>query len=262
MLQSLRLGPAHIVGSSVLPPFFSAVVQAAESGSDLVPSVEALTRRFGFDSFTYTTYVSLQPNDENQTFEFTTLPAVWAIRYDQRAYIEVDPRVISTMDSTVPVLWDQTMERARNPDVDAFLDDAMSIGIASGVCIPLHDEHGILSTVDFSSEIPVMKSHREDGIRRALGDMLMFSRYFNQLFKLATMERRVAARNAGMPLSPRETECLLLAANGIETEAIANCMAIDFRIVRGHFASIRSKLGVANSAEAIALVARRGTVGG
>jgi hypothetical protein len=35
-------------------------VRAAESGADLVPHIESLTRQFGFDSFTYTAMVTLE----------------------------------------------------------------------------------------------------------------------------------------------------------------------------------------------------------
>src|SRR5690242_13837918 len=109
MLQTLRLGPMRIEGSGTLPPMLSPIKQAAETGSDLVPQIELLTRQFGFDSFTYQAAMSLDPSQENRLFEFTTLPAMWAMRYDQHSYVEVDPRVTGTWDRTVPMLWDQSI---------------------------------------------------------------------------------------------------------------------------------------------------------
>jgi hypothetical protein len=132
-------------------------VGAAESGSDLVPHIEALTRQFGFDSFTYTASTCLHPDQEIRLFEFTTLPAVWAIRYDQRAYVEYDPRVIGTWDRTGPMLWDQSIARTGNSKVDAFLDDALTQGIASGVRMPLYDEIGTRILVDFDSSLPILE---------------------------------------------------------------------------------------------------------
>ena len=251
MLQTLRLGPAHIAGSDVLPSFLSELARAGEAGSDLIPHIATITRRFGFDSFTYTGSARLPQDQESKLFEFTTLPAVWAYRYDQNAYIEVDPRVKAVLGRTIPVLWDQVIARARNPVVEEFLDDALSVGIASGVCIPLYDVDGTNSVVKFDSVEPVMKSQREIAIQHALGDIFIFARYFHALFKRATMERRIQARSAGMPLSEREIECLMLAAKGGEVEAIASSLGIDIRILQLHFDSIRSKLGVASFSEAV-----------
>lgn len=251
MLQIFRLGPAHVAGSDDLPPFLSALARAGESGSDLVPHIATITRRFGFDSFTYTGSMRLPQDHENKLFEFTTLPAVWAFRYDQNAYIEVDPRVKAISDCTVPVLWDQATTRACSPCATQFLDDALSVGVASGVCIPLYDADGTNSVVEFDSVESDMKSQRESAIRHALSDMFIFARYFHELFKRATLERLVQARSAGMPLSEREIQCLTLAAMGGEIDAFANSLGIDVRILRRHFDSIRSKLGVASLAEAM-----------
>jgi LuxR family transcriptional activator of conjugal transfer of Ti plasmids len=238
----------------------SPLVRAAESGTDLVPEIELITRYFGFDSFTYRIATSLYPDQENRIFEFTTLPAIWAIRYDQNAYVEVDPRVIGTWDRTVPMLWDQSIDRANNSKVDAFLDDALSEGIASGVCVPLYDEVGVKALVDFSSIVPMLETRREDEIHHALGDILIFARYFRELFKRAAIERKIPARNVGMPLSSRERECLALAARGVAIDAIGRRLGIDVRLVQTHFDSIRSKLGVSNSREAIARAIKDGLV--
>ncbi len=252
MLQTLRLRPARVEGSKALPPFLSPLVRAAECGADLVPEILALTRQIGFDSFTYRTAARVHPDEESRIFEFTTLPAVWAIRYDQYAYVEVDPRVIETWDRTVPMLWDQRIARANRPRARAFLEDALSQGIASGVCMPLYDEAGTRTLVEFDSSIPIIKGSRKTEIRRALGDMFIFGKYFHELFSYAAIARRIPARNAGMPLSARERECLAMAAQGIAIDAIGAQLDIDPRLVQSHFDSIRSKLDVSNSREAIA----------
>ena len=252
MLQTLRLGPAHVVGSEVLPPLLSPLVRAAEFGADLVPEIQSITRQFGFDSFTYRISTSTRPGEENWIFEFTTLPAIWAIRYDQNAYIEVDPRVSDTLDQTVPMLWDQSIAHRNNPKVAAFLDDALSVGIASGVCIPVYDDVGARSLIDFGSIVPIVAKQREYEIHRMLAVLLIFARYFHELFKRAATARKIPARGAGMPLSSRERECLGLASQGVTADGIGRRFGMDSRLVHFHFDSIRSKFDVSNLEQAIA----------
>ena len=140
------------------------LVRAAECGFDLIFEVESIIRHFGFDSFMYGVAVSAQPDNDSCIYAFTTLPMEWVIRYDQKAYIEVDPRIAQAWDRTLPVIWDQTTMRGRNPAADAFLDDALAYGIASGVCMPLHDALGTRRLVALNSKIPVLSARRRQQI--------------------------------------------------------------------------------------------------
>ncbi len=59
--------------------------------------------------------------------------------YDQKAYVEVDPRVQLVFDSTMPLMWDQTDLRGKCARGDEFLDDAARYGTQSGIVFTLHD---------------------------------------------------------------------------------------------------------------------------
>ena len=52
------------------------------------------------------------PDKEAQLFVFTTMPAEWMMLYDQKAYVEVDPRMQLIARSTMPVLWEQRISGA------------------------------------------------------------------------------------------------------------------------------------------------------
>ena len=201
-------------------------MQAAESGSDLVAQIESIMRQFGFNSFTYRVATTLRPGDENRIFEFSTLPPLWAVRYDQHAYIEVDPRVTRMWDCSVPMIWDQSIAQTCNSKGTAFLDDAMRHGIASGVSIPLFDEVATRSVVDLASKSPTLEQHRRDEIHRALGDIFAFGRCFQELFKRAAIAKRIRSRNAGMPISRREQACLVLAVKGVPIKSIGERLRI------------------------------------
>ena len=260
MLQSLRLDSVRTDPSRLVPPIMAPLVHAAECGFDLVSEVDAITHHFGFDTFMYGVAISPLPDHDSCIYAFTTLPIEWAIRYDQNAYIEVDPRIADSWDQTVPLIWDQTTMRGRSRAADAFLDDAMAHGIGSGVCLPLHDALGTRRLIVMNSSIPVLSVTRRQQIAHDLGDMLVFANYFHEIFMKAVVATKVPPRAAGMKLSARELECLRLAATGLTTEAIAKKLGIVASTAQFHFNSIRSKLGAANRQEAIARGIRDGLI--
>jgi LuxR family transcriptional activator of bioluminescence operon len=65
---------------------------------------------------------------------------------------------------------------------------------------------------------------------------------------------------SGAPLSPREQDCLVLAARGIVSADIGTKLGIAERTVHFHFANIVSKLGALNRAEAITIAVMKGLI--
>ncbi len=82
----------------------------------------------------------------------------------------------------------------------------------------------------------------------------------HELFCTGVVERGVPPAARGAPLSPRQRECLVLAARGLTTEDIAVELGITQRTAQFHFDCIRSKLGAANRQEAIAKAIVDGTI--
>jgi DNA-binding CsgD family transcriptional regulator len=258
MLQAVRLSQAKIPAWSFIPPILEPLVRAAESGRELTPVIESITKSFGFDSFMYGMCTSVRPDHESRMFVFTTAPPEWVVRYDQMAYIEVDPRILLLWDSTLPLVWDQRTVRGGSARCEAFLDDALKHCIASGVCMPLGDEAGTRVIVALNSGIPEVDDCRRLAITRNLGDIVLFAHYFHELFMKAIIRRGVQTPIAGRPLSERERECLALSARGMTTEDIALKLGIGARTVQFHFDSIRSKLAAATRQEAVARAIKDG----
>ena len=124
MLQSLAPGGVVLEGARFLPQILSPLIAAAERAEPLEPIVAAIVRMFGFDTFLYGGSLSARPGQEALSYVFTTSPRDWVVHYDQRAYIEVDPRVLNSFESAMPYIWDQGSERGKSAAIDAFLDDA------------------------------------------------------------------------------------------------------------------------------------------
>ena len=260
MLHSLVLGKAKVAPWGFIPPILAPLVKAAENGEDLVPVIQSITRSFGFDTFMYGMCTSVRPDHESRMYVFTTAAPEWVARYDQMAYIEVDPRVLLLWDSTLPLVWDQRTVRGGGPKSEAFLDDALKYGVASGVCVPLGDEAGTRVLIALNSTIREVDEPRRLAISRNLGDIVVFALYFHELFMKSVIRLGIQSRFTGRPLSHRERECLVLAARGLTTEDIGFKLGICTRTVQFHFDSIRSKLAVANRQEAVARAIKDGQI--
>jgi len=259
VLHPLRLGPVAIDRARYLPPPLLPLVRAAARGDDIVPEIQAVVRGYGFDSFMYATAnYHLRPDNDERMYVFTTLPREWVIRYDQRAYVECDPRIIASFDNALPLLWDQNSERIRNAKTDAFMADAAAHGVASGVAFPVYATYPSRNIVALNSREPVIAKERRDELTRILGEIVLFGQYFHELFVKGVIERGLAPSSEGVPLSSREKHCLQLASHGLTSAEIASRLGIVDRTVNFHFANILSKLAARNRHEAIAKAASLG----
>jgi DNA-binding CsgD family transcriptional regulator len=182
------------------------------------------------------------------------------IRYDQQAYVECDPRVLYSFESALPLVWDQASERGRNPKTDAFLLDAAAHGVASGVAFPVYAGVPARTLVSLSSAVPVIDAARRAQIAAELGNIVIFGQYFHELFVRGVIEKGIAPQFEGAPLSPRERQCLQMAAHGMTGAEIGFKLGITERGVTYHFANIVSKLGVLNRHEAIAKGIAQGVI--
>ena len=267
MLQSLAPGGVVLEGARFLPQILSPLIAAAERAEPLEPIVSAIVRMFGFDTFLYGGSLSARPGQEAISYVFTTSPRDWVVRYDQRAYIEVDPRVLNSFESAMPYIWDQGSERGKSAAIDAFLDDAAANGVASGVAFAIYATPQGQVLIAFNSPQAELTDLRRLEIARNLGDMYLFGIYFHEVFMKTVVARGLPPRIQGAPLSPQEKRCLLYSAHGYTSRYIAAALGISERTVELHFSHVRSKLDVANRQEAVAKaidegIIRRGQVPG
>ena len=257
MLRNLAIGKVVLERAKYMPSALRPLVAAAAAGEPLEPPLTLIVRKFGFDSFMYAMSVDPQitrtsPPRECQAYVFTTLPVEWVIRYDQMAYIEIDPRILKTWESALPLVWDLESEKGTDARTDAFLEDAALHGVGSGVAFPLHDARYQRIVVVFNAARTTIDDTRRAAISSVLGNLFILGTYFHELFCSGVVERGVPPATRGAPLSPRQRECLVLAAHGLTTEDIAAKLGIAQRTAQFHFDCIRSKLGAANRQEAIA----------
>jgi DNA-binding CsgD family transcriptional regulator len=261
VLKPLRLGPVHVARTKFLPDSIAPLVDAAERGLDIAPAIEAITEGFGFDSFMYAiANYHLRPDNQERMYVYTTLPMDWVSRYDQQAYVECDPRVQRTFECALPLVWDRTSEMGRSARTDAFLEDAAAHGVGSGVAFSVYTGFPARTLVALNSRKRIISKAQRTDITLHLGEIVLLGQYFHEVFVKGVVEKGVAPISQGAPLSPRERQCLQLAANGMTSADIGNKLGITERTVHFHFSNLFSKLGVLNRLEAIATATARGIV--
>ena len=114
--------------------------------------------------------------------------------------------------------------------------------------------------VALNSEQRAIGGARRDAISRKMGEIVLLSQFFHEIFIAQIIERALVPNSLGAPLSNRERQCLTLAVHGQTSEDIASKLGITERTVEFHFVSIRSKLAAATRQEAIAKAVQMGLV--
>jgi len=259
MIKNVAIGKVELRPTSFLPPLLQPMVACAASGAPLEPVLASICSQLGFDSFMFGMSVSPHVTHESQVFAFTTLPVEWVMRYDACDYVEVDPRVLKTYDNRIPLLWNTEGERGVSEATDAFLSDAASHGISSGLAYEVNDSEyrGVMA---LNSAKPELDAQRRAKIAQNLGDIMLLGAYFQEILRRSVLEQGTisVARNA--PLSARQRQCLEMAARGLTNDDIAFKLNISPRTAQFHFDSIRAKLNAANRQEAVAKAIKSGVI--
>jgi DNA-binding CsgD family transcriptional regulator len=260
MLRTLTLKSKTVNYQGYVPLLFQPLLDAASAGIDLIPVINSITESFGFDTFSCSVSMCMHPRSEGVHYNFTTMPAGWVETYDQRSFVEVDPRVQLLIGTQLPVIWDQLSFKGTSPEVDAFLEAGLKFGLGSGVAVGFADVRGHAVMVALNAAIQTINVARKRAISQQMGEILLWAHFFHEIFVADIIESGTAPNSLGVPLSPRERQCLSLAAHGQTSEDIAHKLGITGRTVEFHFVSIRSKLAAATRQEAVAKAVQAGLI--
>ena len=259
MIKNLRIGTVALPRTPYTPKRLIPLIEAVRAGIPLEPLLTEIVNDLGFDSFMFGMSASPSLNHESQIYCYTTLPLEWMMRYDQMDYIEIDPRVLKTRDSPLPLVWDSMSEGGVDARTDAFLEDAAAYGISSGFAFKFDDVniHGLMALNSIAATID---DGKREAIGERLGEILLLGTYFHEIFRKGVIAEGVAPLGRGAPLSQRQRECLAMAARGLTTEDIALKLNISARTAQYHFDCIRTKLAAANRQEAVARALAQGII--
>jgi len=259
MLRALLPQPPAPAPGKNVPPIVQPLVDAGTCPNALTGALLRIAQQLGFDGFVYGVTTSMRPKQDSRTYVWTSLPEEWVRLYDQKAYIEIDPRLHAARESLFPVIWHRNAfsDSVTNRE---FFDGAARFGIRSGVAMAVRNAfHAPALFILNSSAVDVDEQRLQD-ITEVLGQVLVVASSVHELFLANVIERCLPPPTEGRPLSPRERECLSLAANGMTSAQIGQSLGIGERTVHQHFSNLLGKLGAANRHEAIAKATAAGLI--
>lgn len=259
MLLPIVLPDRVVLPAGPAPEFLRPMREAALTGASVHEALVRLTQDLCFEYFTYATGSVPSPTRDSRSYVWTNMPLEWVHRYDERSYFEVDPRISETIHAATPLLWDRhTFPESRRRR--EFFDDAARHGLRSGIAVGLRDPSRAQSAFYLSSGRPRIDEAFRAQCEERQGEIVLLAHFVHAMLTASVVDRGLPAPIEGAPLSPRETECLQLAAKGLTSGHIADALGIGERTVHFHFGNLLAKLGANNRQQAIARAVAAGIV--
>lgn len=137
----------------------------------------------------------------------------------------------------------ETVRRLRTCDADAKL-----LMLTSS-----EDQEDIIAAIDAGASGYITKGTRYGDLVAAVREVHDGGRPLGEV-----IARKLASRDRGGPLTPRELEVLHLLREGLTFIEIGRRLAITERTARAHVGAIKEKLGATNTAQAVAKGFERG----
>ncbi|WP_333831014.1 helix-turn-helix transcriptional regulator [Pararhodobacter sp.] len=220
----------------------------------------------GFDGMIYD-FTPAAPHQQRGTVRDPALLALRNVDEGMRdlwfagSYFQIDPVQRVAVTTTVPFCWsyDDTVESVITPHlteetrpVCQFLRERE---VFSGVTIPIHLPGGDFATVTgVGLGRRVLWDHGE-------GDCIAALSLLAQLFHQSAAEFLAPEPTRAIPhLTPRETECLLLTAEGLSAKEISRALDRAEATVVMHINAAMRKLGARNRVHAVTLATRHGLI--
>jgi LuxR family quorum sensing-dependent transcriptional regulator len=176
-------------------------------------------------------------------------PAGWYERYIERDYFRRDPVAQHLLTTSNPFRWgDVPSVRSGRADTETFMGEAREFGLADGYCVPIYSITGWQAAISFGSDRALRLGPRE----LAALHLLAITAY-GRVRALHGQSRLPAPR-----LTPREREVLTWAAAGKSAWETSCILNVAEKTVRAHLESIRQKLNVATTTQAVAVALRSG----
>lgn len=223
------------IDTTALPP----------SSQVLIDNFQQALRNLGFKFFACCSHVDpLRPQVNGVMLH--NYPAEWVRRFSEYKLYEIDPVLIYAEHSLLPFSWADPVFRARLTDPQLqILKDAEQFGLVGGYTIPIHQPRSSGAPTASCSVVP--ESDAPD-TQRYFAVQLMAVR----LYEAARRELHPQPKSVTKtPLSPRERECLELAALGKDNWTIGQLLRISEHTVHRHIESAKRRLGVATRVQAI-----------
>jgi DNA-binding CsgD family transcriptional regulator len=225
--------------------------------ADDIAAVGAACRRaaadMGFPHFLYGFRMPV-PLTQPCQFILSGYPAAWREHYDRERYLGIDPVLTRGLTTVLPFAWEQLDQS--DPRVARLFREAAEHGLRHGLSIPVHGAHGEGGLMSLAGENPLPP------VGTARLTLFQRAQWFTAVVH-ARMRSLVFREQAPQPpatLTPRERECLQMAAEGMSAQGIGRDIHITERTVVFHLNRAEEKLGARKRQQAVARAVALGEI--
>lgn len=225
----------------------TSLLRNVDSLPKLYECLERLTSHFHLDNFFFV--ASYPASTGATTILISNLPKQWCELYERRNYAQVDPAALHCRARVTPTLWwteSYAEPASRNPQTAAFIKEARSFGLRSGVSFPVHGLGGAWGMLSLSCEQELEIS--QPRLERSMPYNQLLSGYVFEAVTRAVEPKR-PTDNQG--LTEREKECLVWCSEGKTSWEISKILGISERTVFFHMQNASRKLGASNRIQAV-----------
>lgn len=210
------------------------------------------TAGFGFDTFVFGIVANdRRPDAESRTYVITDQADTWVRRYDERAFLEFDPRVELASEPGY-AFW-EGRQFDKNPRYKMFLKESGDNGIQSGLVIGLCTrDPPSYAMLSFNRASPTLQRWTAEQRLLIAGQAAMLGKILSRTVRRFLNEQELLFPAPPMKLNVRERDILTLAAAGKTSKEIASMVGVAKITVDMHVGAILSKMGALNRNQAIA----------
>src|ERR1700674_2878502 len=210
------------------------------------------TAGFGFDTFVFGIVANdRRPDAESRTYVITDQADTWVRKYDERAFLEFDPRVELASEPGY-AFW-EGRQFDKNPRYKMFLKESGENGIQSGLVIGLCTrDPPSYAMLSFNRASPTLQRWTAEQRLLIAGQASMLGKILSRTVRRFLNEQELLFPAPPMKLNHRERDILTLAAAGKTSKEIAGTVGIAKITVDTLVGIILSKMGALNRNQAIA----------
>ena len=206
----------------------------------------------GFDTFVFGIVANdRRPDAESRTYVITDQADPWIRVYDERAYLELDPRVELAAEPGY-AFW-EARQFDKSPRHKVFLAESAANGIESGVVVGLCTrDPPSYAMLGFNRAAPNLDRWTAEQRLLIAAQASMLGKILSRTVRRFLNEQELLFPAPPMRLNLREREILTLAASGKTSKEIAGAIGVAKITVDMHVGTILSKMGALNRNQAIA----------
>jgi DNA-binding CsgD family transcriptional regulator len=206
----------------------------------------------GFDSYVFGIVANdRRPDAESRTYVITNQADAWIRTYDERAYLELDPRVELAGEPGF-AFW-EAGQFNHDPRHRLFLKESAAYGIGSGLVIGLCTrDPPSYAMLGLNRSASVLEGWSAEQRSLVAGQASILGKVLSRTVRRYLNEQELLFPAPPMKLNLREREILTFAAAGKTSKEIAVTLGIAKITVDMHVGAVLSKMGALNRNQAIA----------